>query len=140
MRTLPARGAMFPANTKKHAKVASRPQSTATSARRCEGGERRGHDDDGSGDGHDAEHGQQGEGEQQPVGDKAPSAEGHGRGELARIASAATAVRVAAQPPGASDDADSRQREGQRHRAQEIAEVQPIVRVQIQVLAGCRRA
>ena len=99
-----------------------------------EGGERRGHDDDGSGDGHDVEHGQEGEGEQQPVGDKAPPTERHGRGGVVRIASAVIAVRVAAQPPGASDDASGRQREGQRHRAQEIAEVQPIVRVQIQVL------
>ena len=34
MRTASGTRAMFPANTKKHAKVASRPQSTATSARR----------------------------------------------------------------------------------------------------------
>lgn len=126
--------AMLPANTKKQAKVASRPQSTAAKARPVEGGERGGYDGDGGGDGHDAEYGQQSEGDKRSVDCQAPSAERHRRGETARIVSVTAAVRLTAQPPGASDDAGGRQREGQCHSGQEIAEAEPVIGIEVEVL------
>lgn len=107
--------------------MASRPQSTAAKARRSRAAERGGYDGDGGGDGHDAEYGQQSEGDKRSVDCQAPSAERHRHGETARIVSATAAVRLTAQPPGAGDDAGGRQREGQCHSGQEIAEVEPVV-------------